>query len=201
MLDFGFLFFNESPKKPASNFVNNSLWIALPSAAAAIVSMPAAYAAQYLSVEAAQQAAFGAARFEQLRIALTPVQQKQVDASAIANSNIEPRIWEVRNGEKLAGYFFVHDVVGKQEYITYAVALDAEGKVKAVEILAYRESHGYEIRNARWRAQFAGKRASDTVKLDADIANISGATLSCRHVTDGVRRILAIYEVALKDRH
>ncbi|HEX9390233.1 MAG TPA: FMN-binding protein [Usitatibacteraceae bacterium] len=183
--------------------MKNSLWIALPSATAAIVAMPAAYAAQYLSVEAAQQQIFGAARFEPLHLALTPAQQQQINASAIANSNIEPRIWQVREGdkqgEKLAGYFFVHDVIGKQDYITYAVALDAEGKVKTVEILAYRESHGFEIRNARWRAQFAGKRASDTVKLDADIANISGATLSCRHVTDGVRRILAIYEAALKD--
>lgn len=177
--------------------MKNNYWIAVP--AAALVAMPAAYAAQYLSVEAAQQQMFGAARFEPLRLGLSTVQQKQIDASATTNNNIEPRIWQVREGEKIAGYFFVHDVIGKQDYITYAVGLDAGGKVKNVEILAYRESHGYEIRNARWRAQFAGKRATDTVKLDADIANISGATLSCRHVTDGVRRILAIYDVALKD--
>ena len=177
--------------------MKNHYWIAVP--AAALVAMPAAYAAQYLSVEAAQLQMFGAVRFEPLRLGLSAAQQKQIDASATTNNNIEPRIWQVRNGEVLVGYFFVHDVIGKQDYITYAVALDAEGKVKNVEILAYRESHGYEIRNARWRAQFAGKRAADTVKLDADIANISGATLSCRHVTDGVRRILAIYDVALKD--
>jgi hypothetical protein len=30
------------------------------------------------------------------------------------------------------------------------------------------------------------------------IANISGATLSCTHVTDGVRRIAAIAQVVLK---
>jgi hypothetical protein len=29
-----------------------------------------------------------------------------------------------------------------------------------------------------------------------DIANISGATLSCTHVTDGVRRIVAMLQVA-----
>ena len=176
-------------------------WISVP--AAALVAMPAAYATQYLSVEAAQQQMFGAARFEPLRLGMNAAQQKRVDAIATSNNNIEPRIWQVRSsnneGDALAGYFFVHDVIGKQDYITYAVALDADGKVKNVEILAYRESHGYEIRNARWRAQFAGKRATDSVKLDADIANISGATLSCRHVTDGVRRILASHEVALKD--
>jgi Na+-transporting NADH:ubiquinone oxidoreductase subunit NqrC len=34
--------------------------------------------------------------------------------------------------------------------------------------------------------------------LNEGITNISGATLSCRHVTEGVRRVLATYEVCLK---
>jgi hypothetical protein len=36
------------------------------------------------------------------------------------------------------------------------------------------------------------------LKLDSDIKNISGATLSCRHITDGVKRLLSFYEIALK---
>jgi len=32
--------------------------------------------------------------------------------------------------------------------------------------------------------------------LGDDIANISGATLSCTHVTDGVRRIVAVVALA-----
>jgi Na+-translocating ferredoxin:NAD+ oxidoreductase RnfG subunit len=43
-----------------------------------------------------------------------------------------------------------------------------------------------------------GKTSQSPLKLDRDIKNISGATLSCRHVTDGVKRLLAFYEVALK---
>jgi len=41
------------------------------------------------------------------------------------------------------------------------------------------------------------KRVSP-LKLDRDIKNISGATLSCRHVADEVKRLLAFYEIALK---
>jgi Na+-transporting NADH:ubiquinone oxidoreductase subunit NqrC len=67
-----------------------------------------------------------------------------------------------------------------------------------VEILDYRESHGYEIRNPSWRKQFAGKGRTDPVRLETDIVNISGATLSCRHVTDGVRRILLLHSLVLK---
>ena len=43
-----------------------------------------------------------------------------------------------------------------------------------------------------------GKNANSTLKLDDDIKNISGATLSCRHITDGVKRLLAFYEIALR---
>jgi len=54
------------------------------------------------------------------------------------------------------------------------------------------------VRNASWRAQFVGKSAASPLQLNGDIKNISGATLSSKHVTDGVKRILNIYEASLK---
>ena len=84
------------------------------------------------------------------------------------------------------------------EYITYAVGINANGTVKQIEILQYNESYGYEVREASWRAQFVGKSAGSTLQLNADIKNISGATLSCRHITDGVKRLLSLYELVLK---
>ena len=89
---------------------------------------------------------------------------------------------------RLLGTFYVDGVIGKQEMIDYALALDPAGRVLRLDVLAYRETHGWRSRNERWRAQFASKTATDPVELSRDIANISGATLSCRHVTDGVRR-------------
>ena len=74
--------------------------------------------------------------------------------------------------------------------IDYAVALDAHSKIRNLEVLAYRESHGYEIRLPAWRRQFVGKSARDRLRVGDDIANVSGATLSCTHLTDGVRRIV-----------
>jgi Na+-translocating ferredoxin:NAD+ oxidoreductase RnfG subunit len=97
------------------------------------------------------------------------------------------------------GYVVVDEVVGKFELITYAVGLSADGAVKQVEVLAYRESHGQEIRLAAWRRQFVGKTASSALRIGEDIANISGATLSCTHVTDGVRRIVAIVGAARRE--
>jgi Na+-translocating ferredoxin:NAD+ oxidoreductase RnfG subunit len=87
-------------------------------------------------------------------------------------------------------------VVGKFELIGYAVGLDADGSVRQVEILSYRESHGHEIRLPAWRRQFVGKTAAAPIRIGDDISNISGATLSCQHVTGGVRRIVAVVAAA-----
>ena len=146
--------------------------------AAPLVVVPAAHATTYLTVEQAQQVLFPGA-------ALTSLDLKRRE-----------RVWRAAD----AGWFVVDEVLGKHELITYAVALDRQGRVRGVEILAYRESHGGEIRDPQWRLQFAGKTAHDPLVLDRDIRNISGATLSCRHVTDGVKRILAMYESDLRQR-
>ena len=145
-------------------------------AAPLAIAVPAAHATTYLTVVQAQQALFPGASF-----------------SALAGRD---RIWRASSG----GWFIVDEVLGKHELITYAVGMDAEGRIAGIEILEYRESHGGEVRDPRWRAQFAGKTARDPLALDRDIRNISGATLSCRHLADGVKRILALYETELRQR-
>jgi Na+-translocating ferredoxin:NAD+ oxidoreductase RnfG subunit len=118
------------------------------------------------------------------------------DASALAAPGAAPhaapmRTIEARQGDAVLGRVIVDSVLGKFEQIDYAVALDASGKVLAVEILTYREGHGGEVRMPSWRNQFVGKTAADPVRVGADIANISGATLSCTHLADGVHRLVA----------
>ena len=117
------------------------------------------------------------------------------DAAALAAPGGAPhgamRTIEARQGDAVLGRVLVDSVVGKFEQIDYAVALDANGKVLAVEILAYREGHGGEVRMPGWRNQFVGKTAADPIRIGSDISNISGATLSCTHVTDGVHRLVA----------
>lgn len=136
-------------------------WMLIP---LAVVST-AAHATTYLTVEQAQRTIFPGAAL-----------------SATGQSDI----WRASDG----GYFVVDKVVGKHEYITIAVGVTAAGTVKQIEIMDYRESYGYEVREPSWRAQFVGKSASSPLQLEGDIRNISGATLSSKHVTDGVKRIL-----------
>jgi len=67
-----------------------------------------------------------------------------------------------------------------------------------LEIMAYRESHGGEVRNPAWRAQFNRRNELEQLRFRTDIKNISGATLSSEHVTEGVRWLMALWQATLR---
>ena len=106
------------------------------------------------------------------------------------------RAWRAADG----GWFIADQVYGKHQPIAYALALTPQGAVRKVEILSYLEAYGGAVRMPRWLAQFDGATDRSPLTFDVDIKNISGATLSCQHVTQGVRRLLATYALVLAPR-
>ncbi|WP_339939278.1 FMN-binding protein [Undibacterium luofuense] len=174
--------------------------VLLPVTALALAGVAgSALATQYLTPEQAQQQMFPEAnQFRAQPLQLNGEQMKQVEKLAgLPARSVSWRVVAAYKDEKLLGYVVLDDVIGKFELISYAVALQPDASVRQIEILTYRESHGFEIRNANWRKQFVGKTAAG-LSVGEGIANISGATLSCTHVTDGVRRIAAVVQVALR---
>lgn len=159
-----------------------------------------AFATQYLNAEQAQKLMFPEAdSFRSQPLALDTAQMRQVEELAhLPARSVQWRVVGAYKGDALLGYMVLDDVIGKFELISYAVGVNPDASVRQVEILAYRESHGSEVRLPAWRKQFVGKTAKGGgLAVGAGIANISGATLSCTHVTDGVRRIAAVAQVAL----
>ena len=171
-------------------------WIKIALVPAAIFGPPVAgYGVVYLSVEQAQRAIFPAGSCTPAPVKLSATQRAAVEkASGVRQRTDEVKAWRVSGG----GWFLVDEVLGKHEFISLAVGIDAAGAVRGVEILEYRETYGGEVRGAKWRAQFTGKTKAAPLKLDEDIVNISGATLSSRHITEGVKRLLAIHDTALR---
>lgn len=168
--------------------------IVLAAGAAALASAPtAAFAVDYLSADQAARLMFpDADAFEQRTLALDAAALQQLESQGVRGRSAQ---WTVRLAKKdgaLLGVVVADDVIGKTELISYAVGIALDGSVKQLEILSYRESHGHEIRLPAWRRQFVGKGPGSALRIGDDIANISGATLSCQHVTDGVRRIVAV---------
>jgi Na+-translocating ferredoxin:NAD+ oxidoreductase RnfG subunit len=169
--------------------------IAIPAA----VVCTAAVATDYMTASEAMSRMFPAATgFAAQAVTVTPEQARRIAARAGTTFNTAAwQLYEARAAQKLLGYVVVDAVTGKFELINYAVALEPDGTIRAVEILSYREAHGSEVRTRAWRNQFVGKSASAPLALNDDIANISGATLSCSHLTDGIRRIAAYVQTAL----
>ncbi len=137
---------------------------------AAVMSIAApVHAAQYMSVEEAQKHAFPNASFTEVQAG---------------------RVWKAQGGGGAVGYFYYDHVVGKHLLIDYTVAVGADGRVRRVDILNYRESYGGEVHDPSWLAQFVGKSSQNDVRVNGDIRNISGATLSSTHLAEGVKKVL-----------
>jgi Na+-translocating ferredoxin:NAD+ oxidoreductase RnfG subunit len=162
----------------------------------AMVSAPIiAQAKIYVSAEQAQKILFPNKQLTKTPVIITDdLQERMRVASSIRHPFRGDRIWKAPDG----GYLIIDEVVGKHEMITYALGIDHKGSILGIEILEYVESYGYEVADASWRQQFTGKTVKDPVKLNQDIQNIGGATLSCKHLTDGVKRVLTLYDAVLK---
>ncbi|MEM7390986.1 MAG: FMN-binding protein [Verrucomicrobiota bacterium] len=150
----------------------------------------------YLTVDQARKMLWGDEEsFRPADVDLTKDQMKAIrKASRVRVRNSQIKAWRTSSG----GWFILDQVIGKHENIDLAVALTAEGKVKGVEVLVYRETYGHQIMNPKWRAQFTGRDHSAPMRLDKEIKNISGATLSCRHVADGLQRLCHTWNLVLR---
>ena len=162
---------------------------------AAIVGPAVAGARINITIEQAQQRLFPGQQLTQRPVALSDAQRAQMQsASSVREPFRADRVWRTAKGD----WFIVDEVVGKHEMITYALAINSNGTIKGIEIINYQESYGYEVAETSWRAQFHGKSVDATLKLNQDIKNISGATLSCKHLTDGVKRLMVMQSLLSK---
>jgi Na+-translocating ferredoxin:NAD+ oxidoreductase subunit G len=166
----------------------------------ALVPVCCARAERYLTAEEAQTLCFPQAdRFEERVHQFTDEEKKAIAKKCGSPVRLRgQRYWIAHQGTNILGVVVADHVLGKHEIIDYAVALSPTGAVMQVEILEYRESHGYEVRGEKWRAQFKDKTTKDKLRLNGDIYNISGATISCRNVTEGVKRVLATFDLVLR---
>jgi hypothetical protein len=162
---------------------------------AAVVASLAAHAESFLTVEEAQSLVFPGATMTPADFTMN---EKQVDqlikitGSTVYRSKV--RVWRASTG----GWFFVDQVPGKDDRVTYAVGLDEQGAVIGIEILVCLPAYG-RVREPEWLNQFRGKRHADGGLADS-IVSISGTTLTSEHIADGVQRVLATYALFMKQK-
>jgi len=133
---------------------------------------------------------------DRIEVAIDDAQRAQIaEESGCAVPEEQITFLTARREGAGAGWVFVGDVLGLYEPITYAVGISDAGDVKDVEILVYRESRGGEVRRRRFLNQYRGKNDGSPLRLNHDILNITGATVSSRAVTAGVKKALVAFRV------
>lgn len=157
---------------------------------AAIFASAPAVASNYLTVEQAQAAMFPGATFTPNFVTLDQEQFNAIITDSDVNvwsRNI--KAWKVSTG----GWFILDQVRGRDDWITYAVGIGANGAVQHLEVLECLDKYD-GITTPEWRAQFYGKHHG--AKFD-DIEIISGSTLSSSQMAAGVKRLMSTYALVL----
>lgn len=107
------------------------------------------------------------------------------------------RGFEVFIGKKsgeVQGYAIITEEVGKFRPFTFIVAVKPNGKIKDLAVLIYRESRGGEVVRRRFLNQFIGKSVHSPIRINRDIINITGATMSVVMMCSGVKKVLAVVD-------
>lgn len=148
----------------------------------------------YLTKKQALEIAFpGADEIKKEKIWLTDEQKIAIEAlygQPIMENRIKYYVGVKDN--KPMGYMVVDHMIGKDYPITFMVVLNVDGTVREVEIMIYREPRGWEVRYKSFMSQFFGLNAESDFR---DIHSITGATLSVRAITRGVRKAVTVYRV------
>jgi Na+-translocating ferredoxin:NAD+ oxidoreductase RnfG subunit len=103
----------------------------------------------------------------------------------------------LNDGGRPSSAMIIGNEIGRSYPITFMVVINPDGTVKDVEIMVYREPHGWEVRFESFLSQFFGRDAGSPFD---DINNITGATLSVRSMTRGIKKAVAEFQVIYKDK-
>ncbi len=160
----------------------------------------AAWATVLITVDEALALAFPDSATERQTLFLSGEQRDRVakDSGAEVSSSLATR-YVARGADGAVrgwAYLDTHRVRTLPE--TVMVVLGADGTVRRVEVVTFREPLEYMPRRG-WYEQYEGQKLDDDLALKRDIRPVTGATLTARATTEAVRRVLAIHAVAAEE--
>jgi hypothetical protein len=100
------------------------------------------------------------------------------NSSTYTINNISDNFYTISESERIIGYLIVKSEFSKNKKFDYFIIYNNSAEILKVEILNYRESHGFEICNKRWLKQFIGNNSDSEFEFNSKVDAISGATIS-----------------------
>lgn len=123
-------------------------------------------------------------------------------AQKLARTAIDSKLFTFYVGEKagsVIGYAAIDAHIVRTLPETFMVVLSPEGEVRMTVILAFHEPPEY-LPSERWLEQFRGKELAPELWIGRDIAGIAGSTLSAQAMAQGIRKILALFQLLIKEK-
>ena len=153
----------------------------------------------YYSKEEAFELAFGQdAEIESQPVFLTDGQAAEIEKTAQAK--LEGKLFTFYVGKRqgqVLGYAALESHTVRTQPEMLMVVLSPTGELARAEILAFHEPPEYQP-PARWFERLY-KRPLQELHLNRGVDGISGATLSSRAALDSIRKVMAIYKIALRE--
>jgi hypothetical protein len=109
---------------------------------------------------------------------------------------VSPRVtyWVATRGDTVIGRGFLDTFTVRTMPATLLVAVQPDGRVLDVELLAFHEPEDYRP-PPRWLARFQHRELSSHLRPGDGVDGITGATISARTFTASVRRCLALARI------
>ena len=162
------------------------------------VSARLAHAKLLMTQEEALAKAFpGAVSIERKTLFLTSAQMKRIET--LAGAKVESQIftyYEGKNATGSLGKAFFDTRVVRTMPMTFMALIQPDGSLGFVEILAFHEPEDYLPRFS-WLKLYKNRRLTDAFRLRRDIPNVTGASLTCQTIQDGVRTLLAVHQMEI----
>ncbi len=114
----------------------------------------------------------------------------------IAGRPDDAAISEIKDDSGLLGYCVESKVVSRSGPFRIRVLLDKRLHVKQATVISYSWDRGRDVCKPAFTAQFKGKGPEDPIQLGKDIDAITGATISCRVMAQGVRDTIKLLKLA-----
>lgn len=158
--------------------------------AVALVAAQYAPASDQQTLEQGQQRLFPGAKLIPADFKLSPEQFAQLKAEyKVPSFRPLVKAWRVEGG----GWLFLDQVYGLNDVVTYLIGISDDGRLRGIEVLTCADGYcDMYAPESPWRAklmQATHGRWNPVEKVPV----VSGATQSCTHVAEGVKKMLAIH--------
>ncbi|MCC6221144.1 MAG: FMN-binding protein [Deltaproteobacteria bacterium] len=183
-------------KQCAARLVGRALLVSI-----AVILAPDASSEVFYAKDEALELAFPEADNVEMKTFIL-TEDELARAEKMAKVKIDSKLITFYEGIKdgqLLGYACIDTHVVRTLPETFMVVMNPEGEVERVTVLAFHEPQEH-LPSARWYEQFRGERLSPELWPGRKIAGILGSTLSVRAITSGVRKVLAIFQIAVIEK-